>query len=102
MDQLMALDIIPDALNSASKAFTDLKANLDEENAARLAAQIEVNVFSQGVKDLKIPTNKFTQIPTLENKVKHLENKVVDRLNEVQARELCLECTTRANDDYQK
>jgi hypothetical protein len=46
MDQLMALDIIPDALNSASKAFTDLKAILDEENAARLAAQIEVNVFS--------------------------------------------------------
>jgi hypothetical protein len=27
---------------------------------------------------------------------------VVDGLNEVRVRELCLECTTRANDDYKK
>jgi outer membrane murein-binding lipoprotein Lpp len=58
-------------------------------------------VLAQAVKDLKISADKFaTQIPTLEDKVKHLENKVVDGLNEVQARELCFECTTRANDDY--
>jgi hypothetical protein len=31
--------------------------------------------------------------------VKHLENEVLDALNETRARELCLECTTRANDD---
>jgi hypothetical protein len=31
-----------------------------------------------------------------------LENKVVDELTEVRARELSLERTTRANDDYQK
>jgi hypothetical protein len=30
----MALSIIPGALDSASKALTDLKANLDEEKAA--------------------------------------------------------------------
>jgi outer membrane murein-binding lipoprotein Lpp len=60
-------------------------------------------VLSQAVKDLKIYADQFaTQIHTLEDKVKHLENKVVDGLNEVQARELCLECTTRANDEYQK
>jgi hypothetical protein len=53
------------------------------------------------VKDLKISADKFTaQIPNLEEKVKHLENKVIDGLNEVKARELCLECTTKANDDY--
>jgi hypothetical protein len=40
--------------------------------------------------------------PTLEDKVKHLENKVVDGLNEVKARELCLEYTTQANEDYKK
>jgi predicted nucleic acid-binding Zn-ribbon protein len=99
----MALGIIPNASDSASKAFTDLKANLDEEKATQLTAQTEVNVLSQAVKDLKISADRFsTHIPTLEGKVKHLENKVVDGLNEVRAQELCLEHTTRANDDYQK
>jgi hypothetical protein len=38
-----------------------------------------------------ILANKFdAQIPTLEDKVKYLENKVVDALNDVRARELCL------------
>jgi hypothetical protein len=60
-------------------------------------------VLTRAVKDLKISTDKFTaQIPTLEDKVKHLKNKVVDGLNEVWARELCMECTTRANEDYKK
>jgi hypothetical protein len=43
-----------------------------------------------------------TQISTLEDKVKHLEDKVVEGLKEVRARELCLEHTTQANDNYQK
>jgi hypothetical protein len=52
---------------------------------------------------LKISANKFAaQISTLEDKVKHLEDKVVDGLNEVRAQELCLEHTTQANDDYKK
>jgi chromosome segregation ATPase len=80
----MALGINPGTPYKTSKAFADLKANLDEENDARLAAQIEVNVLSRAVKDLKISANRFaTQIPTLEDKVKHLENKVVDGWNEV-------------------
>jgi hypothetical protein len=60
-------------------------------------------MLSRAVKDLKISVDKFTtQIPTLEDKVKYLENKVVDRLNEVRAQEFCLERTTRANEDYKK
>jgi hypothetical protein len=52
---------------------------------------------------LKISADKFVaQIPTLKDKVKHLENKVVDGLNDVRAQELCLERTTQANDDYKK
>jgi hypothetical protein len=43
-----------------------------------------------------------TQIRTLEDKVKHLEDKVVEGLKEIKARELCLECTTSTNDNYQK
>jgi hypothetical protein len=52
---------------------------------------------------LKIFADKFAaQIPTIEDKVKHLENKVVDGLNEVRAQELCMERTTQANDEYNK
>jgi hypothetical protein len=52
---------------------------------------------------LKISTDKFAaEIPTLKDQVKHLEDKLVDGLNEVRAQELCLERTTRANDDYKE
>jgi hypothetical protein len=61
------------------------------------------NVLTRAIKDLKITVDRFAaQIPTLEDKVKHLKNKVVDVLNEVRARELCLEHPTRANEDYKK
>jgi hypothetical protein len=99
----MALGIIPSELDSAAKAFVDLKTELDKEMAARIIGQIEIDVLTWVVKDLKISTDRFaTQIPTLEDKVKHLKNKVVGGLIEVRAQELWLECTTRANDDYKK
>jgi hypothetical protein len=45
--------------------------DLDEEKAAQLAAQVEVDVLSRAVKDLKISADRFaTQIPILEDKVK--------------------------------
>jgi hypothetical protein len=60
-------------------------------------------VLTRAIKDLKISTDRFAApIPTLEDKVKHLKNKVMDELKEVRARELYLECTTRANEDYKK
>jgi hypothetical protein len=87
----------------ATKAFTDLKADQDEEKATRLAGQIKIDVLTHAVKEMKISADRYTtQIPTLKYKVKHLEIKVVDGLNEVRTRELCLESTTRANDDYKK
>jgi outer membrane murein-binding lipoprotein Lpp len=55
-------------------------------------AQVKADVLSWAVQDLKISTDRFsTQIPTLEDKVKHLENKVLDGLNKIRAWELCLE-----------
>jgi hypothetical protein len=52
---------------------------------------------------LKIFADKFAaQIPYLEEKVKHLEDKVIDGLNEIRAKELYLERMTKANDDCQK
>jgi Ni,Fe-hydrogenase III component G len=69
----MALDIIPSAPDSAAKAFADLKVDLDEEKASRLTTQIEVDVLTRVVRDLKISTDRFAnQILTLEDKVKHL------------------------------
>jgi hypothetical protein len=77
----MALGIVLGALDLAANAFTNLKVDLDEEKAAQLAAQIKVDVLTQTVRDLKISADRFaSQIPTLEGKGKHLENKVVDWL----------------------
>jgi chromosome segregation ATPase len=99
----MALGIVPGDPDSATKAFADLKTELDNEKTVQKAAQIKVDMLARAVKDLKISADKFTaQIPTLGDKVKYLENKVVDGLNEVKAWELFLERTTQANDDYKK
>jgi hypothetical protein len=102
-DQLIALGIVPGNPDSTTKAFADLKTKQDNEKATQKVAKIEVDTLSRVVKDLKILADMFTaQIPTIEDKVKYLDNKVVDRLNEVRAPELCLERTTRANDDYKQ
>jgi hypothetical protein len=82
----MALGIIPSDLDSAAKAFIDMKIELDKEKVAQIEGQIEIDVLTWAVKDLKISADRFAaQIPTLEDKVKHLEDKVVDGLNEVRA-----------------
>jgi hypothetical protein len=102
-DQLLALGTIPGAPSSETQALANLKADLDEEKAARVVSQVDTDVLSQAVHDLKVFVDWFTtQIPTLEDKVKHLEDKVVGGLKEVRARELCLERTTQANDNYKK
>jgi chromosome segregation ATPase len=99
----MALGVIPGDPDSAAKAIADLKAELDKEKAAQEIAHVEVDTLTRPIKDFETSSNKFAaQTPTLEEKVKHLENKVVDGLNEVRARELCLEHNTKANGDYQK
>jgi hypothetical protein len=102
-DHLIALGIVPGDSDSATKAFADLNTELDNEKAAQKAAQIEVDTLSWAVQDLKISVDKFAaQIPTVEDKVKYLENMEVDKLNDVRAWELCLEHLTRANSDYKK
>jgi chromosome segregation ATPase len=99
----MALGVVPGDLDSATKAFANLKAKLDKERATRITGQVKIDVLTRAVKDLKISTDRFAaQIPTLEDKIKHLENKVLDGPDEVKAWELCLEHTTRAKEDYKK
>jgi chromosome segregation ATPase len=99
----MSLGIVLSDPDSTAKAFIDLKTELDKEKAAQIIAWIEIDVLTRAVKDLKLAADRFVaRIPTLEEKVNHLEDKVVDGLNEVRAQELCLERTTQANDDYKK
>jgi chromosome segregation ATPase len=99
----MALGVVPGDLDSATKAFANLKAKLDKERATRITGQVKIDVLTRAVKDLKISTDRFAaQIPTLEDKIKHLENKVLDGPDEVKAWELYLEHTTRAKEDYKK
>jgi hypothetical protein len=85
-DQLLVLGVIHGALGLEVKALADLKANLDEEKTTWVTAQVEADILSRAVRDLEISTDRFaTQIPTLEAKVKHLEDKVVEGLKDVRA-----------------
>jgi predicted nucleic acid-binding Zn-ribbon protein len=71
-----------------------LKSELAHEKAAWKEAQDEVETLGWAVGDLKKMVDKFTdQVPTL-------EEKVLDWLNELRAKELSLERTTKANEDY--
>jgi hypothetical protein len=77
----MAPGIVPSDPDSAAKAFVDLKTKLYKEKAAQIVGQIEINVLTRAVKELKISADRFAaQIPTLEDKIKHIENKVVEGL----------------------
>jgi hypothetical protein len=94
-DQLMAIGVIPGAPGSEAKAFADLKVALGKEKDARVTTQVEADVLSWAVRDLKVSANRLaSQIPSPEDKVKHLEDKVVEGLNGVRAQELYLESTT--------
>jgi hypothetical protein len=80
----MVLNIVPSDPNSVTKAFANLKAELDKEKATRITGQVEIDVLTRVVKNLKISADRFTrQISTLKDKIKHLKNKVVDGLNEI-------------------
>jgi hypothetical protein len=78
-EQLLALGVIPSAPDSEAKSLANLKADLDKEKATRVIAQVEADVISRAVCDLKVTADKFaSQIPTL-------EDKVVEGLKEVRA-----------------
>jgi uncharacterized coiled-coil protein SlyX len=53
---------------------------------------VEVETLAEAIEDLKKTTSRFAaQVPTLEEKVKHLDNKVIDSLTEPYTKELSLE-----------
>jgi chromosome segregation ATPase len=101
MEQLTTLVVQPRDQDLAAKSLATLKVELMEEKAARENSQAKNKTLAQAVEDLKKTANKFaTQIPVLEDKVKHLDNKVLYTLTEARAKELSLERVTKANEDY--
>jgi hypothetical protein len=94
MEQLMALGVEPGDKDSAARYLASLKSELADEKAVWKEAKVEVQALARVVVDMKKMTDKFTvQIP-------ELEEKVMDGLTELCTKELSLEQTTKANEDY--
>jgi chromosome segregation ATPase len=102
MEQLVALGIESGDQDSTAKSLVALKNELAEEKLAREKAQTNVETVSWAVEDLKKMADQFTtQIPSLETQVKNQNDKITDLNVKLRARELCLERTTTAKDDFQ-
>jgi t-SNARE complex subunit (syntaxin) len=101
MDQLLALSVKPRDQDSTAKSLTSLKTELAEEKIAWEMVQAENETLACTVEDLKKSADGFTaQIHVLEEKIKHLDNKVLDGLTEFRAQELNMERTTKAKEDF--
>jgi hypothetical protein len=88
----MTLDVELGDQDSATKSLAAQKSELAKEKAAREKAQVEAKTLARAVDDLWKMTNRFTtQVPALEEKVKHMDNKVLDGLTELRTKELDLE-----------
>jgi hypothetical protein len=85
----VALGFIPGAPGLEATTLVDLKIDLDKEKSAWVTTQVEADLHSHAVHPLKIFADRFaSQILTLDDKVKHLEDKVVEGVKEVRAWEL--------------
>jgi hypothetical protein len=94
MEQLTTLGVHPGDKDSAARYLTSLKSKLADEKAAQKAAKDEAQTLARACANLKKTADKFTvQVPKLEQKVMY-------GLTELHAKELSLERTTKANEDY--
>jgi predicted nucleic acid-binding Zn-ribbon protein len=94
MEQLTALSVDPGDKDLAASYLASLKSKLVHEKAARKQAQDEVETLSRAVGDLKKMADKFAaQVPALE------EN-ILDGLKGLRDKELSLERSTKAKEDY--
>jgi chromosome segregation ATPase len=101
MEHLLALDVKPGDQDSAIRSLAALKTELAEERAVREKAQAKNETLTHVIDDLKKSMDRFAaQIPDLEEKIKHLDDKVLDGLTELRTQELNLEQTTKAKEDY--
>jgi hypothetical protein len=84
MDQLTTLGVDPRDKDSAASYLASLKSKLVQEKAVQKQAQDEVETLGHVVGDLK----------------KMVEEKFLDGLKELHDKELSLERSTKAKEDY--
>jgi septal ring factor EnvC (AmiA/AmiB activator) len=71
----------------AAKSVAAMKAELAEEKVTRAKVQAKTETVARKVEDLKKMADRFaTQISSLEEKVEHLDNKVIDVFTEATLR----------------
>jgi predicted nucleic acid-binding Zn-ribbon protein len=94
MEELMTLGIDPGDKDSTVRYLASLKSELVDEKAAEKEAKDEVRTLAWTCANLKKMVDKFTaEFP-------ELEQKVLNGLTKLRAKELSLERTTKANEDY--
>jgi predicted nucleic acid-binding Zn-ribbon protein len=94
MEQLTTLNVDLGDKDSTTRYLASLKSKLADEKAARKEAKDEVQTLARACANLKKTADKFTtQVP-------ELEQKVLDWLTELYAKELSLERTTKVNKNY--
>jgi predicted nucleic acid-binding Zn-ribbon protein len=72
----MALGAVPSEQVSTAKTLSDLKAKLAKEKATRNTSRIEVKTLAQALEGIKNTAYKFAvQIPSLEERIKYLDEK---------------------------
>jgi chromosome segregation ATPase len=102
MEQFAALGREPGDHDSATKSIFTLKNELAEEKLAREKAQADADTLSQAVEEMKKAVDKLAaHVPSLEAHVKNMNDKIIDLNIELCSRELSLERTTTAKDDFQ-
>jgi hypothetical protein len=77
MEQHTTLDVEHGDQDSAAMSLAALKAELVEEKTVCEKAQAEAETLTRAIEDLKKTTNQFVvQVSSMEDKVKHLDNKI--------------------------
>jgi predicted nucleic acid-binding Zn-ribbon protein len=94
MEQLTTLSVDPGDKDTAARYLASLKSKLVDEKAARKEAKDEVQSLARACAGLKKTADKFAA------QVSELEQKVLDGLTKLCAKELSLEQTIKANEDY--
>jgi predicted nucleic acid-binding Zn-ribbon protein len=90
----MSLGIDPGDNESAARYLASLKSELVDEKAARKEDKDELQTLARACDNLKKTADKFAA------QVTKLEQKVMDVLSELCAKEMSLERTTKTNEDY--
>jgi chromosome segregation ATPase len=101
MEQLVAFGVKPGDQDSTTKSLAILKNELAEEKLASEKAQTDAKTLSWVVEELKKMMDQLTSyVPSLETQVETLNDTIADLNTELRARELGLERTTAAKEEF--